>query len=114
MNIPFDALTSKTPTAEPSSPTAPAAPRSTQSAASPKPVASNEPPVSAPAATGLQADVTFRRDSNGRIYYVISDAQSGKEIQEVPAKAVRSVTEGIDEYLKQEQGKSHTPLNTKG
>ena len=59
-------------------------------------------------------DVTFRRDNNGRIYYVVSDAQSGKEIQELPPQAVRSVAEGIDEYLKQEQAKPHTSLNAKG
>ena len=53
-----------------------------------------------------QTDVTFRRDNNGRIYYVVADAHSGQEILEVPPKAVRDVGQGIEEYLKQEESKS--------
>jgi hypothetical protein len=52
-----------------------------------------------------QTDVTFRRDNNGRIYYVVSDARSGQEILEVPPKTVRNVGQGIDDYLKQEESK---------
>lgn len=52
-----------------------------------------------------QTDVTFRRDSNGRIYYVVADAQSGQEIVEVPAKTVRDVSQGIEDYLKKEESK---------
>ncbi|HTP69358.1 MAG TPA: hypothetical protein VMJ35_10685 [Dongiaceae bacterium] len=59
-------------------------------------------------------NVTFRRDNNGRIYYVVSDAQSGKELQEVPPQAVRNVAEGIDEYVKREQAKAHSALNENG
>jgi len=58
-------------------------------------------------------DVTFRRDDNGRIYYVISDAQSGEEIIEVPAKAVRNVSQGIEDYLKQQESKSSSHVKTK-
>jgi uncharacterized FlaG/YvyC family protein len=53
-----------------------------------------------------ETDITFRRDSNGRIYYVVSDAKSGEEILEVPPKEVRDVSQGIEDYLKQEQSKS--------
>ncbi len=67
-----------------------------------------------PAMGAERPDVTFRRDGNGRIYYVVSDAQSGKEIQELPPQAVRTVAEGIDEYLKQKQSTPHTTLNEKG
>ena len=69
-------------------------------------------PLVAPVNGAQPPNVTFRRDSNGRIYYVVSDAQSGEELREVPPEAVRSVAEGIDEYLKQQETKSHTPLNT--
>jgi hypothetical protein len=53
-----------------------------------------------------QTNVTFRRDSNGRIYYVVSDANSGQEILELPPKAVRDVGQGIDEYLKEQESKA--------
>jgi uncharacterized FlaG/YvyC family protein len=53
-----------------------------------------------------QTDVTFRRDSNGRVYYVISDASSGEEILEVPPKMVRDVGQGIEDFLKEEQSKA--------
>ena len=56
--------------------------------------------------TQRQTDVTFRRDSNGRIYYIVSDAQSGQEIMEVPAKSVRDVDQGIEEYLKEAESKT--------
>jgi len=52
-----------------------------------------------------QTDVTFRRDANGRIYYVVADAKSGEEILEVPPKEVRGVSQGIEDYLKQEESK---------
>jgi len=58
-------------------------------------------------------DVTFRRDSNGRIYYVVSDAQSGEEILEVPPKAVRDVDQGIEDYLKKQGSKPSSHVETK-
>ncbi|HUI51043.1 MAG TPA: hypothetical protein VMV61_06995 [Patescibacteria group bacterium] len=60
-----------------------------------------------------ETDVTFRRDSNGRIYYVVADAKSGEEIMEVPAKAVRDVDQGISDYLKQEGAKGGTHVKVK-
>ena len=63
--------------------------------------------------TQRQTDVTFRRDSNGRIYYVVSDAQSGEEILEVPPKAVREVGQGIEDYLKQEESKTNSHIEVK-
>jgi hypothetical protein len=62
---------------------------------------------------GQQPDVTFHRDPTGRMYYVVSDPQSGKEIQELPASAVRSVGQEIDEYLKSEQAKATPHVNVK-
>ena len=59
-----------------------------------------------------QTDVTFKRDTNGRIYYVVADAKSGEEILEVPAKAVRDVDQGIDDYLKQAQSKATAHVKT--
>jgi len=60
-----------------------------------------------------QTDVTFRRDANGRIYYVVSDAHSGQEIVQVPAKAVRDVSQGIEEFLKQEESKATAHIEVK-
>jgi uncharacterized FlaG/YvyC family protein len=66
-----------------------------------------------PASGILQANVTFRRDSNGQIYYVVTDANSGKELREVPPAEIRKVGEGITEYLKQAEAKSSTHLEEK-
>jgi hypothetical protein len=51
-------------------------------------------------------DVSMRLDSNGRIYYVVSDPTSGQEILEVPPKAVRNVEQGIADYVKEQQSKA--------
>jgi hypothetical protein len=59
-----------------------------------------------------QTDVTFRRDNNGRVYYVVADARSGQEILEVPPKVVREVGQGIEEYLK-EQSKTAPHIEVK-
>jgi hypothetical protein len=58
-------------------------------------------------------DVTFRRDSNGRVYYLVSDASSGQEILEVPPKTVREVGQGIEDYLKKEQSKTNSHVEVK-
>lgn len=60
-----------------------------------------------------ETDVTFRRDANGQIYYVVSDAQSGQEILEIPQKTVREVGQGIADYLKQVEAKAGTHVKLK-
>lgn len=60
-----------------------------------------------------ETDVTFRRDANGQIYYVVSDAQSGQEILEIPQKLVREVGQGIEDYLKQAQSKAGAHVKVK-
>jgi len=72
-----------------------------------------EAPLINPAASAEQPNVTFRRDTNGRIYYVVSDAQSGDEIEELPPEEVRNVAAGIEDYSK-DQAKARPTLNTKG
>jgi uncharacterized FlaG/YvyC family protein len=69
----------------------------------------------ATAATPLerQTDVTYRQDSNGRVYYSISDAKSGQEILEVPPKALRDVDQGIEDYLKAQQSKASSHIKVK-
>ena len=73
------------------------------------------PPVStSPAQSAIpQTDVTRREDSDGRSYYVVSNSLSGQEIIEVPAKAVRDVGQGIQEYLKGQESKAAAHLDTK-
>lgn len=61
-----------------------------------------------------QANVTFKRDSDGRIYYVVTDATSGKELREVPSEEVRKAGEGIEEFLKQQQAAASEHLEVKG
>jgi hypothetical protein len=60
-----------------------------------------------------QTDVTLRRDTNGRVYYVVSDAKSGQEIIEVPPKALRDVSQGIADYLKEEESKASSHVEVK-
>ena len=80
--------------------------------------ADRTPKKSAEHATTAIADqgtnVIFRRDPSGQIYYVFTDAESGREIQELPPKQVRNVGEGIAELIKNLQGKSSNRLEVKG
>ena len=60
-----------------------------------------------------ERSVTFRQEPSGRVYYVVSDATSGREIQEVPTETVRKVGESIDEYLKHEEAKATPHVDVK-
>jgi uncharacterized FlaG/YvyC family protein len=53
-----------------------------------------------------QTNVTFRRDTEGHIYYVLTDAESGKELRQVPSEEIRKVSQGIEEYLKAQESKA--------
>jgi len=66
-----------------------------------------------PGAVTSQPAVTFRKDSTGKIYYVVTDSQSGEEIRQIPAYAVRKASEGIDEFLKQVEAKEKSHLKVK-
>ena len=72
-------------------------------------VAKQIPPPPVPA----QPAITFRKDSAGKIYYVVTDSQSGQEIRQIPADAVRKASEGIDEFLKQIEAKEKSHLKVK-
>jgi len=72
----------------------------TQATPAQKPASENSKPlVTEPA---LQANVTLRRDGAGQIYYLFTDAQTGKELREFPPSEVRKAGQGVDELLKQE------------
>src|SRR5437667_10610575 len=57
------------------------------------------PPVPA------QPAVTFRKDSAGKIYYVVTDSHSGQEMRQTPADTVRKASESIHELLTQLEAK---------
>jgi hypothetical protein len=59
------------------------------------------------------ANVTFRRDEQGKVYYVLTDPDSGKEIREVPPVEIRRVGQGIADYLKQEAAKATSRVKSK-
>jgi len=65
-------------------------------------------------ALAQQTNVVFRRDSNGQIYYVFTDANTGREIQELPPKQVRAVGQGIAHFMKDLEEKSSKRLETRG
>jgi hypothetical protein len=58
-------------------------------------------------------DVSVHRDNNGRVYYLVSDADSGKEILEVPPRALRDLGQGIEDYLREAQARATSRVNTK-
>lgn len=47
-----------------------------------------------------QLNLSFRKDNDGKLYYVVTDEQTGQVVREVPPEAVRHVGDGIAEYLK--------------
>ena len=65
------------------------------------------------ATAGRQTAVTFRRDTDGSVYYVVSDARTGDEILQVPPKAVRDAGQGIEEYLKSQESKATAAATTR-
>jgi hypothetical protein len=83
-------------------------------AQTPKPAAlfGSTPSIALPT-DASPANVTFRRDEQGRVYYVLTDAASGKEIREVPPAEIRKVGQGITEFLKQEAAKNTSRVKTK-
>ena len=89
--------------------------RTTQSSAPEKArvtkVSENSNP--APAEPVLQANVTLRRDTDGKIYYVFTDGNSGKELREFPPSEVRKAGQGVEELLRETAQKAKHPLDTK-
>jgi hypothetical protein len=99
-------------TATPATPRVPAPPAATP-ATTAAPQESNQNAANHPLPAGtLQTNVTFRRDDQGQIYYVLTDAQTGKEIREVPPEEIRKVGENIEEFVKQLNAKSTTHVET--
>jgi len=94
-------------------PTAPARPvaKVVQARAPQKPV---EPAAQPVTHNPEDTNVVFRRDANGQIYYVFTDSQSGRELQQLPAKEVRNVGQGIAELVKELQEKNAKHLEVKG
>jgi len=72
------------------------------------------PHASAPVASPVH-DVSFNvnRDGDGRIFYVVTNANTGQVIREVPSEEVRKVAHGIAEILKQAQSQKQGKLDTK-
>jgi|HubBroStandDraft_6_1064221.scaffolds.fasta_scaffold405618_2 hypothetical protein len=68
--------------------------------------------ATAPGTAGCQTTVTFRRDTDGSVYYVVSDARTGDEILQLPPKAVRDAGQGIEEYLKSQESKATATAST--
>jgi hypothetical protein len=73
-----------------------------------------EPPSLSVSPLGQETNVVFRRDSKGQIYYVFTDANSGREIQELPPKQVREVGQGIADLMKELEERSSNRLKVKG
>ena len=99
----------------PGAPTVPSTLRATNlpTGAKPTPNKAGETQHAAVPADSVPANVTFRRDGQGHIYYVLTDGESGREIREVPSSEIRKVSEGIAEYLKNEATKGTLRVKTK-
>jgi uncharacterized FlaG/YvyC family protein len=63
---------------------------------------------------GQETNVIFRRDSSGQIYYVFTDANTGREIQELPPKQVRATGQGIADFVKELEERNSNRLKVKG
>jgi uncharacterized FlaG/YvyC family protein len=87
----------------------------TQASAKPAPTVTDgeRALATAPGTAGHQTTVTFRRDTDGSVYYVVSDARTGDEILQVPPKAVRDAGQGIEEYLKSQESKATATATTR-
>ena len=82
------------------------APPEETTAQGPRPTAApGEPQKIVVPAEAQPANVNFRRDEQGKVYYVLTDPDSGKEIREVPSVEIRKVGQGIADYLKHEAAK---------
>ena len=81
----------------------------------PRPTAApGEPQKIVVPAEAQPANVTFQRDQQGKVYYVRTDPDSGKEIREVPSVEIRRVGQGIADYLKQEAAQGTSRVKIKG
>lgn len=60
-----------------------------------------------------QLNLSFRKDTDGRVYYVVTDEQTGQVVREVPAEAVRHVGDGIAQYLQAEAASRGPKTDTK-
>ena len=74
------------------------APQESQAVTTPQPAE--------PADLGLNALLTFKQDPTGRVYYVVTNAQTGKEIAQLPPEELRNVEDGIAGYLQEQEAKS--------
>lgn len=65
-----------------------------------------------------QFNLSFRKDADGTVYYVVTDEQTGQVVREVPPEAVRNVGDGIEQYLKTQAAlqapKTDTMAQTQG
>jgi len=85
-----------------------------KSSATPVPLTPSSEPSAQPVPVGyLSPDVSFRRDANGQVYYVLTDSQSGKELREVPPATLRSVSQGIEDFLKEEETRASSHIEVK-
>ncbi len=111
INLPTDSAAAVDP-AQLAAPTRPAAKPAPDRLVPQKPV---ERASQAPVAHSAEdTNVVFRRDANGQIYYVFTDSQSGRELQELPPKEVRNVGQGIADLVKELQQKSSNHIEVKG
>src|SRR5579859_285168 len=95
--------------------TTPARPAAKVAQARPAPQKTAEPVPQQPVTHNPQdTNVVFRRDANGQIFYVFTDSQSGRELQELPPKEVRDVGQGIADLVKELQQKNANHIEVKG
>jgi hypothetical protein len=60
-----------------------------------------------------ESAVSLQKDSSGRFFYRVTNAQTGQVILEFPPEAVRNVGAGIEEYV-QQHARLGGKLETKG
>jgi hypothetical protein len=97
------------PAAERAAAEAPAvvSPRASTPPPAPAPQEASNPQANGGAnASETQVAFTVQQDASGRIFYVVTDANTGEEIGQLPPEELRNVGEGIAEYVKQREAQS--------
>jgi uncharacterized FlaG/YvyC family protein len=80
-----------------------------QSPASPQ----GEAAIADQARTSQELNLSFRKDWDGRTYYVVTNAQSGQIVREIPPEEMRQVSRGVEEYLKSQASSANPKIDTK-
>ena len=71
------------------------------------PITETQQSSGAKVSTSEELSLSFRRDSDGSPYYVLTDPKSGQIVREVPPEEMRKLGVGIEDYLKAQAARAN-------